>query len=320
MAQAASGVLSRQELGYIADLLATGANEFSEQSCDEFIVEATPAARQALAPVIAAQVADYGDEWTGPREPLAYLDYIKSRHGYVIPHAWAAAFFAEKLGDKQLVAIANAEAAVVAALLDAIAEMHEIWAENDPEEGVDCFALPPSLANDAFMAAVRAHAGKAARTLPPLEVPDAMVMRYLAHRLTALAATGAALAVENEPAVTALNEQGIPLIERPGIAPRFPTVARFLEKYHGVFGDWQFYDERQLAQYAEQGPGFLYQDGPPSDSDDDDAPDSQLYQNHTALDQVERCAIMLRWNAIQVALGAGVPKRIKSRGVAACIK
>lgn len=221
-----------------------------------------------------------GSEWTGQTNPAAWLEGSSTQPDtYVIPDEWAAAFFAAKYASATPSPISAAEAVIVADLLDRLAELQAQWAEQHPD-------MEPH--PHARRLAERCRTLSAASDVVHLDAP--------AH------------------AETQLSAAGVPLIERPGIAPRFPDLKKYLKDYTVNFRDWQFNELAFLQTYADQGPGFDYT------SYDYEGADRYTYRNDSALRDVDRCAMMLRWHAIQVALGAGVPKRAVSKGAAACAK
>lgn len=318
--QSAAQTLSRPELAYIADFLDGAVDEFSEMSCDEYAVPATPANLAALSPVIAWKIAAFGDQWNDAKTPAAYFATFTTRHGdYIVPHEWAAAFFASRYRGATLDAIPAAEALIVAGVLEASAEMHAQWLEDDPDTEIEAFTLPPTDAAKAFMAALLVYLGKKARAkkvldaTEPISVPDHWAMRYLAHRCKQAAIAGDSVqiaAVEVPP--SASDAHSVPHIERADVAPRFPDVKKYLARYFVNFPNWQAQDLQFLARYAAEGPGFSVREI---------SVDSyHAYTNDRASRSVEICARKLRWHAVQVALGAKVPKRQVSKGLAACIK
>lgn len=94
-----------------------------------------------------------------------------------------------------------------------------------------------------------------------------------------------------------------------GVEAHCQPVKTYPHPYGGS-GAWRS-GLQALAEYAAHGPGFMWTDG-------DAAP--VAYQNQDAFDSIEGAAMLLRWHAVQVALGAGVPPRARSKGVAACIR
>ncbi|WP_167758596.1 hypothetical protein [Zemynaea arenosa] len=280
MTQAARATLSASDLALLADALACAAADFTDQSCNDFSVARSPENRAALEPVVAAQMAELGAQWTGAKNPANWLEGSSTRPDtYVIPDEWAAAFFAEKYASTPPATISAAEGLIVADLLDRLAELHAEWAEQDP-------ATEP-----------HPHAHRLAQRCRTLAAASEVVHLDAAVR-----------------AETQVSAAGIPLIERPGIAPRFPDLKKYLKDYTVNFRDWQFNELAFLQTYADRGPGFEYT------SYDYEGADRYTYRNDGAVRDVDHCAMMLRWHAIQVALGAGVPKRAVSKGAAACAK
>ncbi|WP_332877232.1 hypothetical protein [Massilia sp. S19_KUP03_FR1] len=231
MSTSAALSFSPDEIRFIADFLAGAADEFSEQSCDELCVPASQANLQALVPVIAWKIEEYGAEWTGATTPQAYLDSLTTASGeLVLPHEWVAAFFSSQYSEALPAEINAAEIMIVGEVLDARAEMHEIWADDDPDTETEPFTLPPTDANKTFMAAVCAYRGRKARSQKimdatrPISVRIEWVMRYLAYRCKSLAAGGDAVRIAATDAAPAVNSAGMPVLVRLGIAPRFPDV------------------------------------------------------------------------------------------------
>lgn len=318
----AESTLFYSEIKFIADFLACAASDFSEQSCNDFSVPCSHVNLKALTPIIAYQIQEFGEKWEGDRNPEAYLENGKSDKGhYVISNEWAAEFYSSKYKNAPPDSISSAEAFIVAGLLESIAELHEEWAEQDSDIETASFTLPPTDENKTFVAAVLEYQGKRAKSKKnlestlPISMPDYWVMKYLAHRCKTLGTcTDIIHIVSPGHTAQALTEQGIPVIHCLGVAPRFPDVKKYLKKYSVNFPNWQDNDLNFLKRYADQGPGFDHTNFNYAGSE------NYVYKNYDALRNLENCSMMLRWHAIQVALGASIPKRQTSKGIEACIK
>jgi hypothetical protein len=309
MTNSAEHRLRDVEISFIADFLDCAASDFSDRSCNDFSVPGSAASLKVLLPVVAHRIRESGAEWDATKDPESWLENGKSAGGeYVVPDEWIAAFLSAKYKSAPPGAISAAEALIVADLLDEVAELHEEWAEQEAD--TDPFTLPPGDEYKAFMAAK-----KIMETAAPMNVPDHWAMRYLAHRCRSLAADAETVPIESSGRPSqATSADGIPAIDRPGIAPRFPDVKKYLKSYTGNFGNWEDKDLRFLAQYAAEGPGFDYR------GFEIEGSEAYVYRNYDPLENLERCSLMLRWHAIQVALGAAVPKPLRSKGAEACLK
>lgn len=310
---ARSDALSNRELALIADSLATAADEFANRSCNDFSFPATPE-NQAIGAAIARH-RDPGD-WDTDHTLAAFLAQIAaSKERVVVYDNWAAGYFAEFC--KRLAAItptgqlSAAELEIIAELLESSAEDHEAW-YGDDQDDLDITLAPTAEDRDLLAAAIlhqaprgwRAKLAKLAQATGPICLPDFQVMRYLAARCKAHAAVTDAVSAADIltapapiPMQDATNRLAgtVPVMERSGIAPRFPQLKRYLKAYFQPFANWQSEQLPLLERYAAGEAGAtLCQNG------------KFTTEFASARRSLFECSLALGWHAVQTALGGAI--------------
>ena len=225
---------------------------------------------------------------------------------------WAADYFADRC--KRLASVtpvgklSAAELGIIDELLESSAEDHEGW-YGDGGADLD-ITLSPSAEHRSLFAAVIEHqaprgwktkVAKLEKATGPISLPDFQVTRYLAARCKAHAAVadvvftvGASSASAATPAQDAaeIRAGAVPVIQRAGIAPRFPQIKPYLKAFFQSFENWHSEEVPRLEQYA-AGNG-----------------DATLRVNSNvtlgfiyARQSLFKCSLALRWHAVQMALG-----------------
>jgi len=200
---------------------------------------------------------------------------------------------------------------IVASLLESSAGDHEGWYEDQPAD-LDITLSPTEEHRSLIAAAIeqqaprawKAKLAKLAKATGPIGLPDFQLMRYLAARCEAHAAVTDSVSVAGILADTAaIQPMGaipgpthpVPVIERAGVAPRFPLLKRYLKAYFQAFADWQTEQVPLLERYAEGTAGAnLGQAGKVSP------------EFATACRSLFQCAIAIRWHAVQTALAGPI--------------
>ncbi|MCS0581897.1 hypothetical protein NX784_09865 [Massilia pinisoli] len=294
--------LTTFELGLITKFLSIAEDEFSNESCDEFVIPASPANLAVLAPMVAGKIAEYGDEWEHERNPTDYLAHSSTLpEFYVVPNEWLAAYLHTRYAAALPERLDAAECRILAGLLENLTELFEIRAKHCDDEDADPFMLPPTGPNKAFMAAVfekrkkRALAKKALEATKPITAPDFWVIGFLAH-----ACARAAEGVESV-SIVRVDASDEPDVPRAGPDPRFPAVQQFLKKYSQPFAEWRTKEMADLKRFADEGPGFTTERR------------SWGYGDKAAFEDLWHCARAVKRLAIHAALGTGKPSGKKKR-------
>ncbi len=310
---ARSDALSNRELALIADSLATAADEFADRSCNDFSFPATPENR-----AIGEAIAKHQDPgyWDANNTLAAFLAGMAANNARVVVYDnWAAAYFAELC--KRLAAVtpagplSAAELAIIAELLESSAEDHEGW-YGDEGGNLDITLTPTAEHRELLSAATlhqaprgwKARLAKLAQSTGPISLPDFQLVRYLAARCKAHAAVTdavSAAAILTAPApiqardATTTHAGAVPVIERAGIAPRFPQLERYLKAYTQAFENWQTEQLPLLERYAAGETGATWcQNG------------KFTAEFAGARQSLFQCSIALRWHAVQTALGGSI--------------
>jgi hypothetical protein len=302
--------LSKLELILIADSLATAASEFSDHSCNDFSFPATPEYKAVGEAIVRHREPGY---WSKDNTLADFLSRMAAQKEWVVVYDdWAADYFADRC--KRLASVAPvgklsaAELGIVDELLESSAEDHEGWYSDG---GVDLdITLSPSAEHRSLIAAAiehqaprgwKAKVAKLEKATGPISLPDFQVMRYLAARCRAHAAVadlvftaGAPSASPATPAQDAaeMRAGAVPVIQRAGIAPRFPQIKPYLKAYSQSFENWHSEEVPRLEQYAA------------GKSDATLRHDSNVTLGFIyARQSLFRCSLALRWHAMQMALG-----------------
>jgi hypothetical protein len=308
-----SDALSQRELALIADSLATAALEFADRSCNDFSFPATTESR-AIGEAIAKHVdPGYWDTVNTLSAFLAQITAAKER--VVVYDNWAAGYFSELC--RRLAALtpagplASAELAIITQLLESSAEDHEGW-QGDGRDDLDLTLEPTAEHRALVTAAVRHQAprgwkaklSKIEKATGPISLPDFQLMRYLAARCEALAAVTDATAGASilsaraallAGAATARTAGAVPVVERAGIASRFPPLKRYLTAYFQSFENWQREQLPRLERYAAGEAGTT------------GSPDGKFTVEFAATRQsLFECSLAPRWHAVQTALGGDI--------------
>jgi hypothetical protein len=312
---ARSEVLSKLELTLIADSLASAASEFSDRSCNDFSFPATPE-HQAVGEAI---VRHHEPGYWGKDNTLAdFLSRMAAQKEWVVVYDdWAADYFADRC--KRLASVAPvgklsaAELGIINELLESSAEDHEGW-YGDGGADLD-ITLSPSAEHRSLIAAAiqhqapqgwKAKVAKVEKATGPISLPDFQVMRYLAARCKAHAAVAdvvfTAGAPSASPATPAQDETemqagAVPVIQRAGIAPRFPQIKPYLKAFSQSFKNWQSDELPQLEDYAAG-------KGDTTLRDNSDVTLGFIYGRQSLF----RCSLALRWHVVQMALGGATAK------------
>lgn len=302
--------LSKLELTLIAGSLATAASEFSERSCNDFSFPATPEHKAVGEAIVRHREPGY---WSKDNTLADFLSEMAAQKERVVVYDdWAADYFADRC--KRLASVipvgelSAAELGIIEELLESSAEEHASW-YGDGRADLD-ITLSPSAEHRSLMAAAIEHQAsrgwkakvvKLEKATGPISLPDFQVMRYLAARCKARAAVAGRMftagAPVEAPATSAQNvaemgEGAVPVIQRDGIAPRFPQIKPYLKAYSQPFENWHSEEVPYLERYAD-GKG-----------------DTTLRYNSNvtlgfiyARQSLFRCSLALRWHAVQMALG-----------------
>jgi hypothetical protein len=317
---ARSQELSKLELTLIADLLATAASEFSNRSCNDFSFPATPEHKVIGETMVRRREPDYWDEENTLADFLSQM--VAEDEVYVYDH-WAADYFAERC--KRLASatpvgkLSAAEMGIIDDLLESSAVDHESWYD-DGVPNLD-ITLSPSAEHRGLMAAAleyqtprgwKAKVEKLKNATGPISLPDFQVMRYLGARCRAHSGVTDVVFTADAPSgfpatsrqKAAKRRAGTaPVIQRAGIAPRFPQIKPYLKRLPQSFENWQSEEVPQLEQYAAgRGDATLRDDI------------NVTLGFIDARESLFRCSLALRWHAVQIALGGAAPT-VKEKNV-----
>jgi hypothetical protein len=310
---ARSDALSNRELALVADSLATAADEFADRSCNDFSFPFTPENR-----AIGEAIARHCDPgyWAADNTLVAFLAEMAANNERVVVYDnWAAGYFAElcrRLASTTPAGpLSAAELAIIAELLESSAEDHEGWYGDDRDD-LDITLAPTAEHRDLLAAATlhqaprgwRAKLAKLAQATGPISLPDFQLMRYMAARCKAHAAVTdavSAAAILTAPAPARARDGtirlagAVPVIERAGIAPRFPQLKRYLKAYSQPFANWQTEQLPLLERYAAGEAGAtLSQNG------------KFTTEFAYARGSLFECSLALGWHAVQTALGGAI--------------
>lgn len=305
-----SDALSQGELFLITDLLATAADEFANHSCNDFRLPVTAENRRIGEAIARHQDPEYWDKDNTLADFLAEM--VGNAQWVFVYDNWVADYFAALC--KRLAAItptgplSAAELEVIAEVLESSAEEHKGW-YGDNRGDLDITLAPTAEHRALLAAATRYEAPRGSQaTLTklldatgPISLPDFHVMRYLAARCRAHAAVTDAVSaatilstpVSNPPQGAAASSAGaMPVIERAGIAPRFPQLERYLKAYFQPFANWQSEQLPLLQLYAAGKAGSTW------------VHNGKFTTEFVAARLgLHECSRALRWHAVQTALG-----------------
>lgn len=317
---ARSEVLSPLELALIADSLANAAGEFADRSCNDFSFPAT-AEHRAIGEAIARHREPA--QWDADNTLAAFLSTMVTQKGrVVVPDYWAADYLADHC--KRLASatptgkLSAAELGLIEELLESSADDHEGWYDDDSAD-LD-ITLSPSAEHRSLMGAAvehqaaqgwKAQLAELEQATGPISLPDFQLMRYLAARCKAHAAVAdvvSAVGAPSAPAVTPAQDAAtrpagaVPVIERAGIAPRFPQIKRYLKAYSQSFKNWQSEEVPLLERYGAGKAGATLLPGGPMGQ-----PDTNITEEFDAARRsLFNCSLALRWHAVQTALGGEI--------------